>query len=186
MWNLLLIRSHEDVTRELWEIRSLVWIWFTTRVLSPRHNSAFGGKSITLALSEITPMSWLWRGLTWCDSRRSDEDCLALTRYHWFYTTSGSSGRGTDGTEPTSGWRTSWRTFRPRPWAQGCSALKPAAEKSLTWQQIIVTEASYFALLDQLTLGGQIYRTVDHLPDPHHGVGVRGGRQHGLQGEGEL
>ena len=144
------------------------------------------GKSITLALSEITPMSWPWRGLTWCDSRRSDEDCLVLTRYHWFYTTSGSSGRGTDGTEPTSGWRTSWRTFRPRLWAQGCSAGKPAAQKSLTLQQIMVTKASYFALLDQLSLGGKIDGAVDHLPDPHHSVGVRGSRQHRLQGEGKL
>ena len=50
----------------------------------------------------------------------------------------------------------------------------------------MVTKASYFALLDQLSLGGKIDGAVDHLPDPHHSVGVRGGRQHGLQGEGEL
>ena len=49
-----------------------------------------------------------------------------------------------------------------------------------------MTRASYFALLDELSLGGQIDGTVDHLPYPHHGVGVAGGRQHGLQRQGEF
>ena len=51
---------------------------------------------------------------------------------------------------------------------------------------MIVMKASYFALFDELSLGGQVDGTVDHLPDPHHGIGVAGGRQHRLQGEGEL
>ena len=61
-------------------------------------------------------------------------------------------------------------------------------QKSVTFtlKQINVTAAAYFALFDELSLGGQINGTVDHLPDPHHGVGVAGRRQHGLERAGEL
>ena len=52
--------------------------------------------------------------------------------------------------------------------------------------QLTPVTTPYLAVLDQLTLGGKVYGAVDHPPDPHHGVGVSGGRQDGLQGAAEL
>ena len=41
-------------------------------------------------------------------------------------------------------------------------------------------------MLDELSLRWKINGTVDHLPDPHHGVGVTSSGQDTLQGRGEL
>ena len=41
-------------------------------------------------------------------------------------------------------------------------------------------------MFDELTLGGEVYGTVDHPAYPHHDVGVGGGRQNTLEGTGEL
>ena len=41
-------------------------------------------------------------------------------------------------------------------------------------------------MLDELALRGQVYGAVDHLANPHHGVGVTGSGEDGLQGEVEL
>ena len=45
---------------------------------------------------------------------------------------------------------------------------------------------THIAVLDQLSLAGQVYRTVDHPPDPHHDVGVARRRQHRVQRQREL
>ena len=37
-----------------------------------------------------------------------------------------------------------------------------------------------------MSLGRKIDRAVNHLPDPHHGIGVTRGGQDGLQSQGEL
>ena len=41
-------------------------------------------------------------------------------------------------------------------------------------------------VLDELSLRWKINGTVDHLPNPHHGVGVTSSRKDTCQGRGEL